>query len=565
MLNTLVINNIALIDKLEVSFAKGLNILSGETGAGKSIIIDSVNFVLGRRVDKSIIRYGEDRAQVSAYFDYDDKIASSLADMGIEVEDDEIMLSRIMSTDGKNVCRINGQKVTVAMLREVAQQLADIYGQHESSKLLDSDTHLSVLDSYAQDKLRPYLSEQKALYDEYREVRSKIAKYGDMHDIDRVKDLLAYQINEIQEAQLQPGEEEKLLLRRKKINNYEVLLTALSGASNALDGDGGALEGVGASFRELVKCAEYDERISQLCDRIDSCKIELSDICDEINGIADDCEFDPSEAQYVYDRLDKIRTLERKYGADIDAVIAAYNQFKEQYEFYEGGEQALDKLNSQLKQITAKLDKNTAKITTVRKECAKVLENLVTAQLRHLGMKNAIFQVHFADKEDIDGEVNKYSPIGSDVIEFLFSANSGQPVKPLSKIISGGELSRFMLAIKNTIADTDAIQTMIFDEIDTGISGETAQIVAEKLYDISRSRQVLAVTHLPQLASMADSHYLIAKSVKDGKTYTSLDMLDSDGMLREIARLIGGRDYSDYALPHAKEMKEHSDLYKVSH
>ena len=563
MLNSLVINNIALIDKLEVNFGEGLNILSGETGAGKSIIIDSVNFVLGRRVDKSIIRYGEDKAQVSAYFDCDERLTAILADMGIDCEDQEIMLSRIMSVDGKNICRVNGQKVTVAMLREVAQHLSDIYGQHESSKLLDSETHLGVLDSYAHDKIGVHLCAQRNLYDRYKEVKAKIAKYGDMRDIDRVKDLLEYQIKEIEEADLKSGEEETLLARRKKINNYEVLLTALNSASCALEDEGGALEGVGLSFRELAKCAEYDDRISQLCDRIDSCKIELSDICDEIHSIADDSDFDASEAQYVYDRLDKIRTLERKYGADIDAVLASYRQFKEQYEFYEGGEQALEKLNGELNDLARKLDITTAKITHIRKECARELELLVTAQLRQLGMKNAVFEVHFADAGNSASVI--YTPIGSDMVEFLFSANSGQPVKPLSKIISGGELSRFMLAIKNTIADTDLIQTMIFDEIDTGISGETAQIVAEKLYDISCSRQVLAVTHLPQLASMADSHYLISKSVRDGKTYTSLDKLDGDGMLREIARLIGGRDYSDYALPHAKEMKEHSDSYKVSH
>ena len=477
--------------------------------------------------------------------------------MGIDAADDEVLLSRSINIEGKNVCRINGQKVTVAMLREVAQHIADIYGQHESSKLLDQSTHLQVLDDYAKEKLSEPLNKQALLYEEYKDINAKLKKYGDMRDIDRTKDLLEYQIKEIEDANLIIGEEEELLARRKRMNNFEVLLTSLNAALEALDGEDGAISRLSYAQRELIKCSEYDQSLSELADRADSCKIELSDICDEINSAAQDCDFDPNKAQAVYDRLNLIRGLERKYGADIAQILDSLNKFKEQYDFYSGGEQAVEQLNMSLSACKNKLALNTKKLSDIRRSAAKEIENSVTKQLRQLGMKNAVFSVKFDDSQQ-DRILEK----GSDVVEFMFSANSGQPLRSLSKIISGGELSRFMLAVKNTVADTDGIQTMIFDEIDTGISGDTAQTVAEKLYDISLDRQVLAVTHLPQLGSMADSHYLISKSVSDNNTFTRLDCLDEDGMLHEIARLIGGKDYSEYALPHAKDMKTYANTYK---
>lgn len=560
MLSCLVIKNIALIENLEVNFGKGLNILTGETGAGKSIIIDSVNFVLGTRADKSLIRYGCDSAQVSAYFDEcTPDIAEKLREFDIEAED-ELMLSRTMTADGKNTCRINGQKVTLSMLKSVAESLTDIYGQHDSVMLLKSGYHISVLDEFAKEKLSGPFALQSSLYEEYSAVRKKLAEYGKLSDIDRNIDVLGYQIKEIEDAHLEEGEEEDLLVQRKKLSNYEIFLTAVNTAAQLLGGDHGATESTDYALRELSKVSEYDAAIEKLCDRLDSCKIEISDIANELADIAGDSDFDERQAQYVYERIDLINRLKRKYGSSVSEILHTLESLKEQYDFYTGGEQAVADLNAKLSGLADKLYDNTLIISDIRHNAAQTLAEQVTAQLRELGMKNAVFTVQFNTVPDKNNCI--YTPCGSDEVEFLFSANSGQPPRALTRIISGGELSRFMLALKNVVSAGGSLQTMIFDEVDTGISGDTAQVVAQKLYNIARGKQVLAVTHLPQLASMADRHYLISKSTRNDQTYTSLIQLDKQGMLEELARLIGGKNYSTHALPHAEEMKDYADNYK---
>ena len=560
MLTTLSIENVALIDRLEVEFGKGLNILSGETGAGKSIIIDSVNFVLGTRADKSLIRYGEKTARVSAYFsEPTPQIRELLDEYGIE-DEGELMLSRTMSEDGASVCRVNGRKVTLSMLRGLSAHLADIYGQHESVSLLNPANHLAVVDGFAGENLTAALNEQSALCDEYYGYKAKIAEYKELASED--KEYLDFKINEIEEADLKEGEEEELHATRRKLNNYESYLTALQAAREYLDGENGAVESASSSMKELGRITDFEPKISPLIERLDAVVIELDDISGELNALLDDADFDEEKARYVEERIAKINSLKRKYGSSVEDILSELGRLKDRRAKYEDAVAECEKFDKKIAVMTDKLYANTLKISSIRQKAAKSFAESVTGELKSLGMKNAVFTVEFAPVPE--KEAIRFEKSGSDEVRFLFSANSGQPPRPLSKIISGGELSRFMLAMKNSLPSGFGIQTMIFDEIDTGISGETAQIVAEKLYNISRGKQVLAVTHLPQLASMADEQYLISKSVKGGNTFTGLTLLDREGMLSEISRLIGGAQYSKHALLHAAEMKEYADNYKKS-
>lgn len=560
MLLSLQIDNIALIEHLEAEFSKGLNILSGETGAGKSIIIDSLNFVLGKRADKSLISYGKDSAKVSAFFDVKncENALELLDEAGIDVDDGELVLQRTMTTDGKNVCRINGQKVTLAMLKEIAVALTDIYGQHEATGLLDDSNHIVILDKYAKSGLDEVKTTQQQLYSEYTSLKKQIEQYGIISDVARKLDTLQFELDEIEKADIKPGEEDELLAARKKFNNAQTITDSLSAAYSALDSDygQGALSQIASAKSELNSVSAYDEEYSQLADRLDSVKIELKDIAMTLNSLLESSEYNPYEAEKCEQRLSLIRSIKRKYGSDEQAVLDYAEKLKEQLDFYNNAEFELEKLNKQLDKVSVDLKKNSALIHKIREEYANKLADLVTRQLHELGMANAVFSVNVSFDEDM------FSAQGGDSVVFMFSANAGQPPKDLSKIISGGELSRFMLAVKNIISDIDGVQTMVFDEIDTGISGHIAQVVAQKLYLISKNKQVLAVTHLPQLAAMADNHFLISKSTENGKTRTNLLHLDREDSIGEVARLIGGSEYGSHAVPHAKEMKEYGDNFK---
>lgn len=560
MLETLQIDNIALIEKLEIGFFKGLNILSGETGAGKSIIIDSLNFVLGTRADKSLISYGKDTAKVSAFFDISDSpiVRDILTEIDIECEGDELVLTRTMTNEGKNICRINGQKVTLTMLKEVAAALTDIYGQHEATGLLNDENHIIILQKYAKNALSEPIETQKRLWEEVNRIKDKLSEYGTLSDVAKKTDILRFELDEIEKADLQDGEEEELLAKRKKFNNSRAISDALAAAQNYLDGDdNGAVTTLSGAKSELSSVEEYDPRYSELIERLDSAKIEIKDIAETLESLLEESEYNPYEAERVEQRLALVRTLKRKYGATIADILAYAEKIREELNFYDDAEYNIEKLNKELAKAESELLSNSKLIHSIREEYSKKLAESICKQLKELGMNNATFYA------DIKFDFSNVDATGADDVLFMFSANAGQPPKALSKVISGGELSRFMLAVKNIISDVDGIQTMVFDEIDTGISGKIAQVVAEKLYNISTGKQVLAVTHLPQLASMADAHYLISKTTEDGKTSTHVQLLDEAGTLQEIARLLGGSDYGTHALPHAKEMKEYSNNYKL--
>lgn len=561
MLAQLTIENIALIDKLELDLKNGLNILSGETGAGKSIIIDSLNFVLGERADKSLIRYGTDYAIVQAVFEeyVTPSVSEYLDDIGIECED-VLIIRRKMSVDGKNECRINGRVSTLSILKGLTELLVDIHGQHEHQSLLKSANHIKLLDDIGAAKIASVKQDVAKEHTRYIALKRELSRFGDESERERKLDILSFQIDEIEKADVKDGEEDELLQARKRIRNMEKIMSALSDAKNTLDGYDSS--SVSASIKNssnlLGTISSYDDTVAPLIDRLDDAKIEIKDIADTLSDMLERLDFDARSAEKIEERLEVVRNILHKYGGNFDNLQTFYEDAKKEAELLTGASQTVEDLQVEIEKAKSGLQKSARKLTELRQEVANKFESDITRELKDLGMGGSTFKVDFVTTDDVD----QISANGADTIEFLFSANVGEPMKPLAKIISGGEMSRFMLAFKNIVAGVDGIGTMVFDEIDTGISGNISAVVSEKMCNISRDRQVIAVTHMPSLAAMADNHYLIAKSTENGKTLTHINLLEDD--TDEVARLIGGNDYSQFAVPHAKEMKAWAERYKQS-
>ncbi len=561
MLCQLSIENIALIDKLELELKNGLNILSGETGAGKSIIIDSLNFVLGERADKSLIRFGTDKASVEAVFeDYlTPAVKDCLDDLGIEAED-VLILRRKMSADGKNECRINGRISTLSALKSLTELLVDIHGQHEHQSLLKSANHIKLLDKLGEKKIATVKGEVEKDFAEYTSLKKEFSRFGNADERERKLDILSFQIDEIEKADVKEGEEDELLSARKRIRNMEKIISALEGAKNLLDGYDS--QSVSASIKNanslLNTISSYDENIAPIVDRLDSCKVEIADISETLSDMLQKLDFDSRSAEQIEERLEVVRTILRKYGGSYESLQRFYEEATKEAQTLSNATERVDQLEKEIKVAAEKLLASAKKLSQERRKIADKFEKDITKELCDLGMGGSTFKVEIETTDDVD----QISANGADSVEFMISPNVGEPLKPLAKIISGGEMSRFMLAFKNILAGVDDIGTMVFDEIDTGISGNISQVVSEKMCNISRARQVIAVTHMPSLASMADNHYLISKSTENGKTLTHVDLLEDD--TDEVARLIGGNDYSIYAVPHAKEMKANAQRYKDS-
>lgn len=510
MIESLHIQNIALIEDLTLNLEKGLNILSGETGAGKSIIIDSLNFVLGERADKTLIRNGAERAEVSAVFSsVSEDVEKSLENLGI-APDDVLILKRAMTKD-KNECRINGAQVTLGMLKSIGEKLVDIHGQHEHQSLLKVSTHVHLLDAFGGEKIEKSKKKLQKTYNSYKELCNEFENIGDAATRERKLDVLNYQITELQEAELQEGEEEKLLADRKKFRNAEKILNAAKDANQLLNGgsDFSVVGAVNKAINLLNVAGAFDDNLLKIAERLESAKIDVKDVADELESCLDDLSFDDYSLEKVEKRLEKVRQVVRKYGGTVEAANEFLKNAEEEYDFLINADARATKLEKEIEKTRLELLSDAEELSALRRKYASSFEDEINKQLKELGMPSAKFNVSF--DENAGKTADDVTSNGFDKVEFLISANKGEPLKPLQKIISGGEMSRFMLALKNITARLDGIDTMVFDEIDTGISGYIAQVVAEKLYNISVSRQVIAVTHLPQLASMADNHYKIEK------------------------------------------------------
>lgn len=564
MLRTLTINNIALISSVEIDFAKGLNILTGETGAGKSIIIDSLKFVLGDRCDRSLIRKGESEALVEAEFDEINEITQDiLREYEIDFEDG-LILSRKMSIDGKNVCRINGIKVTVSALKNIASNLVDIYGQHDNAVLLNSNSHIGILDNFIGEKIEFEKQEYQKAFKHFKEIKSKLVEYSKITDAEIRLEILQKQLEEINEANITLGEEEELQKKCDMYDNAEEIVQSSVNAYTLLNGDmqNNACDNIYSAIKELSNIEDYDQNVSDYITRLEQARIEIADIASSVDSIADSVSVDEYEAQRDIARLRVIHDIEGKYGDTEEQVLEYRDKIEAEVEELSNYSFMMEKLTSDYDAALENLEQKGIDLSDVRKSCAKQFEDLIVAELKELGMPNTTFAVDIVSYNDIETIAKKANNDGIDLVEFLISPNLGEPLQPLSQIISGGEMSRFMLAIKKITAQIDGINVMIFDEIDTGISGKIAQVVANKLFDISVSKQVLAVTHLPQLASMADKHYLISKSSNDSRTNTTVTHLEREQSALEIAKMIDGLEASEFAVLHAEKMLDSAKEYK---
>lgn len=564
MLLSLAIKNIALIDSLEIDFSSGLTILSGETGAGKSIIVDSINFALGARADKGLIRYGQDEATVEAEFDcnINVQVKQYLDEMEIDCADG-LIISRVMTESGKNTCRINGIKVTLNSLKDITGMLVDIYGQHDASALLVPKTHLSIIDAYGRGDIATPYGDFKAAYNELKVINTALKQYGELKDVNKKMNSLKDKIAEIEAVKLKDGEEDALAARLKIIENAQELTDGINNTCEYLDGDRGACQSIKLALRELQDIEKLDISVSDDLTRLDSAMLEIEDISNSLSRVLAKLDFDEYEREKITDRLDYIRDVCSRYGGSENSTFERLAKIKLDYEYYSNSEFEVIELTKKRAVATANLYNRAVNLSNIRRAFAAKFAKEVLDELSSLGMGKTKFEVNFAGIPTADSFLNVLNSEGIDSVEFLISPNPGQPLKPLAKIISGGEMSRFMLALKKITAELDGVNVMIFDEIDTGISGNIATVVARALSDISRNKQVLAITHLPQLASYADTHYFISKVQTDTTTATSLTKLSGSGVIKELSRLIGGDDNSEHAIAHAKDMQAAANDYKA--
>ncbi len=549
MLSVLKIRNIAIIENAEIEFNKGFNVLTGETGAGKSIILDSINAVLGFRTSRELIRTGETEAEVTALFSFvSEKTNEKLRKLGLPLNDDNSLLITRTITADKNVCRVNNSLTSVSALREIGTTLISIHGQQDNRELLDNETHIGYLDAVAENN--ELLENYKSTYKELCEISSQIKSLmTDEAEKARQIDILSFQIDELTKAEITVGEWEELKNKRTEIQNIEKISEGFKMAEGALSGgDGftGAVELVSGATKALSQVSAFSKTAEELSTKLNDIYYELSDIADSLRFNDGESEYTRNDLELIEERLDLLYRLSKKYGATEEEMLGFLTKAEEKLSSLTSSEENLEVLKEKRQIILEKAQKQAEKLSLLRKETAKKFEENVMEELRFLDMPNVEFNVQFLEVELCEN--------GIDSVEFLISANVGEPPKPIAKIASGGELSRIMLALKNVLSDKDKIGTMIFDEVDTGVSGRAATKVAQKLKEVSCGKQVICVTHLAQLAVLADNHYLIEKSAKDGKTYTNVTPLDFEGRKYEIARITGGGEITETQLKNAEEM-----------
>ncbi len=562
MLSKITIKNVALIESAEISFHDGLNVLSGETGAGKSVLLESVNFVLGAKADRTMIRHGESECMVKAEFilPEDSLAVAVLREMDID-SDGEIIISRKFNDAGKSAIKINGNTVTASMLRSVTDALVDVHGQSEHFYLLSEQNQLKTLDDVVGTELLPLKEELQEKTTSLKEVIKQIEKLGgDEASRGRRLDLLRYEIDEIERVALQEGEEEALKAKRNKINHMEKILASLGEASAIFSGDGGLYDALYALKRSLRSIEKLDEEYAGLSERLENLQSEAEDIGQTVQDLHSNLYFDEGEAEEIESRLDAIQALQRKYGPNKEAVDAYLQTIREEFDLLSDCEGQFAKLNKQKEKLGENIYTICQAITRLRKEKGKDFCKRVSEELASLNIPHARCEILFEDYDPKD--VFRATNSGLDVISFQFSANVGEPLKPLSKIISGGEMSRFMLAMKTQCASWNGISTYIFDEIDAGISGKTAKVVAEKFAQIATNTQIICVSHLAQISAMSDRSILIEKQETDGKTKTFIRVLDEAEKRAEVIRLLGGELQDDFAKLHAEELIKKANEYK---
>lgn len=557
------IKNFAIIESLSLTFQEGMTVLTGETGAGKSIIIDALGLLVGGRGSADFIRHGEERLELQGLFALaEDNIAcrNALIENGIDASDDMVVLERSLFRSGKNSCRINGKLVTTVLLRQIGSKLIDIHSQHEHQELMNEEFHLSLLDRFASDKIKPALTKYQTNFKEYQTIEKEWQNWTkNERELAQRLDMLRFQQQEIENANLQAGEEDRLLEQKNILANFEKLNENLQGAYAAIQGEPGGLEFVGEAMRQMETAASIHTDYKAVSEAISSSYYMLEDSMSQIRQSLDQLEFQPEELNQIESRLNDLNQLKRKYGKTIEDIIQYEQEISSEMEKLTDSESHVGHLETKLATLKTELTKQAATLTDIRKKAAVTLEKQIKQELNQLYMEKAIFSVRF--------EANKMelTELGQDSVVFYMSTNPGEPLKPLAKIASGGELSRMMLALKTIFSRHQGITSIIFDEVDTGVSGRVGQAIAEKIYAVSVGSQVLCISHLPQVAAMANHHYYITKKVQNKRTTTSVTVLKGVEKVEEISRMIAGIEVTELTKQHAKEMIEQAEKVKQTY
>ncbi|CEH35389.1 DNA repair protein RecN [Romboutsia lituseburensis] len=554
MILELYMKNCALVEELRLNIDENLNILTGETGSGKSIIIDALGLCLGEKYDRSFLRKGTDKGLVEVvFYSRNSNLEKVLQENDLELDEDNLLvITRIIYADGKSVARVNGRTVKMGVLKQIASTLIDVHGQHQTQALFNKETHIEFLDLFGELELEEFKYDYKDIYAKYSEVKKALnilTENKDDMQIQREIDLLKFQINEIESANLSKDEYDDLLKQRDVYRNSEKIYSNLNlSYQNLYDGSVNAVDLIGNAVKELSAISEYDKSLSDYNNEIERIMYELQDISRDIRNYKENINFEPYELEQIEIRVDEINNLRRKYGDSIEEILEYYNNTKSRLDEILNRDEKVEELKSEILKLEKTLSVKAQALTNARKNVAIKLEEALLVELKSLNMKNVIFKVNFDE--------SIFTSNGKDDIEFMISFNLGEDIKPIYKVASGGEMSRFMLAFKTILSDIDQIDTLVFDEIDTGISGIAAQIVGEKLSNIGKKKQVICITHLPQIAANADTHYCIEKSTSNERTFTTIKKLNYEQQKDEIARLIAGSNITEKTMEHATEIIE---------
>jgi DNA repair protein RecN (Recombination protein N) len=559
MIVELSINNFAIIDNVKINFEKGFNVLTGETGAGKSIIIEGISMILGQRANRNLIRSGEERAIIEGVFYLEDpvEINETLEEHGIDIDPNNyLIITREIYNNGRTISRVNGRVVTLSVLNDITANLVDIHGQHEHQSLLDPRTHIKLVDSFGNEELKSLLETVNKKYRVLQEEKNRLKELSqNIENIEREIDLLQYQLKDIDSADIFNLDEDEIMSEYNKLNNIKDIAFNLGQVIDMLNSDDysgySIINGISKCRLNLNNIEKYDETLKEYNNILESVEYELKDLYISIKDYLENLELDEEGLIILEEKIDLLNSLKRKYGNTIEDIIEYRNSIEAKLNNLLNNERAIEETNKRIKSLEKELMNDCLKLTDLRKRISKKLEANITKELEELNMKNVVFKINF-DKHDY------FTAEGLDKIEFLISTNKGEELKPLSKIVSGGEMARIMLAFKKILSQYDNIPTLIFDEIDTGISGRTAQIVGEKIKSISKNHQVICISHLPQIAALADVHFLISKEVIDDKTFVAVKKLDYNERIEELSRLLGGVNLTNTTKLHAKEMLDMS-------
>ena len=553
MLLQLSIKNFALIEEITLDLDEGFTILAGETGAGKSILIDAINYVLGRKFNKDLIRTGEEKTFVEAICSIEDnKSLKEILDFYDIEYDDILIISRESFKNGKSVIRVNGKAIILSNLRKISEKLIDIHGQHSNQNLLNKDRHIEYLDSFGKINLENDFIKYKESFVEFKDIKDKILSLNKNESDEKLVDYIKYQIEEIDNVSLSAGEEEKLIDRYNILSNHEKIRNSLARSYSYLDsstGEYSVLDSLDFVVREISAIEKHSEKAKLIKERVNNTYYELQDLTKDIKSLLDESYYDENELDEINSRIYKIGLLKKKYGSSIEEILKYRENLDKQYQEIINSEEIIKELKNKLIVIEKRLDKYSKNIHEKRVILGKAIEEKIEKELKYVGLGKCTFKISI----EYDDSFNLK---GKDKVQFMISTNLGEPIKPMEKIVSGGELSRIMLSLKSVFIDKDNTPTIIFDEIDTGISGRIAQCVAEKMYEISNKHQVLCITHLPQIASMSDNHYMVKKYIENEKTFTKIEKINEEKKIEEIAIMLGGVKLTENTLTNAREIIE---------